>query len=334
MSRVKKSFTVPPFWHTQKTRTLYPEDVTRENESFINEIISDKYNNSVSPLRSEPLERSQWTPKSERCGVIAKKIGVYPLWKKDGTRILTTLLQVSDNHVIKYIPPEECEKRNYFRKSFQTYHTGTLIVGADQSNPREFTKEYSSLFAEAGVLPKKRLTKFRVTPDAVLAPGTPLYASHYRPGDYVDVAAKTIDRGFQGVMKRWGFHGGPASHGTTKSHRRPGNTGGGGEKARIWPGKKLPGHMGNIHRILKGLKVWRVNTKHNVIWVSGPNVPGSTGSYVLIYDCSLPTRQVTEENHPHFPTFFQDEEEDLPENLYDEKLHDFSMPSISFAEGK
>jgi len=334
MSRYKRRFTTPPFWQAQKTRTHYPENVTSENESFVSEFISDKYKSPVSPLRSEPLERCQWTPKSKRCGTIARKIGIYPMWKKDGTKIFTTLLQVSDNHVIKYVPPEECQKRNIFHKSFQRYRKGMLIVGADQADPREFTKEYWSLFAEAGVLPKKRMTKFKVSSDAVLAPGTPLYASHFRPGDYVDISGKTIDRGYQGVMQRWGFKGGPASHGNTKNHRRPGNTGGGGEKARIWPGKKLPGHMGNEFRTLRGLKIWRVNTKYNVIWVSGLNVPGSTGSYVTIYDCALPTRKFSEDNHPHFPTFFQDEQEDLPEELYDDSLHAFSTPSITFADAK
>lgn len=55
----------------------------------------------------------------------------------------------------------------------------------------------------------------------------------------------SIDRGFQGVIKRWGFKGMPASHGVTKTHRRPGNIGAGGNKARVWPGTKMPGHMGN-----------------------------------------------------------------------------------------
>lgn len=64
-----------------------------------------------------------------------------------------------------------------------------------------------------------------------------------------------IDRGFQGVMKRWGFKGMPASHGVTKTHRRPGNIGSGGTKARVMPGTKLPGHMGNRWRIQKGVQV-------------------------------------------------------------------------------
>lgn len=64
-----------------------------------------------------------------------------------------------------------------------------------------------------------------------------------------------IDRGFQGVMKRWGFSGMPATHGVTKTHRRPGNIGSGGTKARVMPGTKLPGHMGNRYRILRGCRV-------------------------------------------------------------------------------
>lgn len=64
-----------------------------------------------------------------------------------------------------------------------------------------------------------------------------------------------IDRGFQGVMKRWGFKGMPATHGVTKTHRRPGNIGSGGGKARVMPGTKMPGHMGNRWRVLRGVRV-------------------------------------------------------------------------------
>ncbi|XP_069194806.1 large ribosomal subunit protein uL3m isoform X2 [Procambarus clarkii] len=284
MSRVKRRHTVPPFWLPKATRVMYPEELTSENEAFVSEVIADQYS---SPLKTDPWERGVWTPKSLRCGVIARKLGIYPLWTKDGTRHLTTLLQVS--------------------------------------------KEYFNMFSDAGILPKKKISKFIITPDAKLAPGTPLYASHFKPGHYVDVAGITIDRGFQGVMKRWGFHGMPASHGVTKSHRRGGNIGSGGEKARVLPGQKMPGHMGRERRILKALKIWRINTHYNVMWVQGPAVPGATGSYVFIYDTIIPTRRHTTENPPPFPTFFQDEQE-IEEELYDEMLHVFSQPSISFAE--
>lgn len=121
-----------------------------------------------------------------------------------------------------------------------------------------------------------------------------------------------IDYGFQGVVKRWGFKGGPASHGATKFHRRGGSIGTGRDKARVWPGQKMPGHMGSEKRFCRGLKVkpWidlilelitiqffkysfkqivRINMKYNVIYVKG-TVPGATNSVVQIFDTLLPRR--------------------------------------------
>lgn len=78
-------------------------------------------------------------------------------------------------------------------------------------------------------------------------------------------------------------------------------------------------------------QIWRVNTLHNVLWVQGPAVPGGVGSYVYIYDSILPHRKPTSKRHPPFPTFFQDEQ-DIEEELYDNELHSFNLPSIQFAE--
>lgn len=157
---------------------------------------------------------------------------------------------------MKYIPPEEYhppEKRP--RRLRYKGKMGCLVVGAVNSDPQLYTKEYCGLFNESGVMPKKVLTRFPINPEAAIQPGTPLYASHFSVGDKVDIKGMAIYRGFQGVMKRWGFKGGRATHGTTKNHRRPGNIGGGGEKARVWPGKKLPGHMGGRLRKIRSLTV-------------------------------------------------------------------------------
>jgi len=105
-------------------------------------------------------------------------------------------------------------------------------------------------------------------------------------------------------MKRWNFKGMPASHGVTKTHRRPGNIGSGGQKARVMPGTKLPGHMGNRYRINRGLKIWRINTKYNVMWVSGLSIPGETNGIVYVFDTMLPLRKP--ESPPPFPTNFDD----------------------------
>lgn len=132
-------------------------------------------------------------------------------------------------------------------------------------------------------------------------------------------------------MKRHGFKGMPASHGVTKTHRRGGNIGGGGEKGRVWPGTKMPGHMGNRYRFARALKIWRINTKNNVLYVSGQGIPGETNSIVYIYDSKVRSRLPTEP--VPFPSYFGGEE-DLADNFFDKDVHEFSEPSIVFQEVK
>lgn len=136
-----------------------------------------------------------------------------------------------------------------------------------------------------------------------------------------------IDRGFQGVMKRWGFKGMPASHGVTKTHRRPGNVGSGGEKARIWPGQKMPGHMGNRYRINRGLKIWRINTKNNVMWVSGLSIPGETNSMVYIFDTALPLKRKI--ISPALPTFLGELDPNVTD-IWSEDCHNFKDGTIFY----
>ncbi|KAL3281390.1 hypothetical protein HHI36_004600 [Cryptolaemus montrouzieri] len=312
-----------PTWFTKKHRSLEPNFLTHENREFLSEIIQDRYNH----IRPESVINTniEWNPKLKRSGLIGRKIGVYPLWLKNGRKIATTLIQVLDNHVIKYIPPEE---HNPPRKRVKQIinKKGCLLIGAEAADPSLFTKEYCGLFKNSGVIPKKILGRFLISPEGILPPGTLLNAMHFPVGHYVDVRGRTIDRGFQGVMKRHGFKGMPASHGVTKTHRRGGNIGGGGEKGRVWPGTKMPGHMGNRFRIAKGLKIWRINTKYNVLWVSGQAIPGDCNSVVYIYDSCLPTRK-PKEPIP-FPTYLLEDE--LPEDIYDKELHCFDEPSIIF----
>lgn len=95
-------------------------------------------------------------------------------------------------------------------------------------------------------------------------------------------------RGFHGVMKRWGFSGMPSDRlGTTKSHRRPGCIGSGRDKGRVWPGQKLPGHIGGDFRVMPGLQVLRINHRHNVLYVTGQAVPGEPGEFVKVYDTKV-----------------------------------------------
>lgn len=321
-----------PGWLPKPDRVLHSEHLTTENKQFIQEVVQSKYTiPKSSPLKMEPIEPTvEWKASFHRTGLIAKKIGIYPMWLKNGKKITTTLLQIVDNQVIKYIPPEEFDpvkKKPRIPKN----RMGSLVVGAESTDPQMFRKEYYNLFKDSGVMPKRTLMRFMISPEAALQPGTPLYATHFRPDDIIDIRGKTIDRGFQGVMKRWGFKGMPASHGVTKTHRRPGNIGSGGKMARVMPGTKLPGHMGNRWRIIRGYRILRINTKYNVIWVMGHNVPGETNSFCYLYDTLLPLRKL--KTAPHFPTYFPElNKEQMPENMYADDVHPFKEPTIKFSE--
>lgn len=215
-----------------------------------------------------------------------------------------------------------------------------MTVGAVDRNPTFLTDSYRRQFEKAGVPYKEHLASFMVTEDALVPAGTKLDVRHFQVGQFVRVAGKTIDWGFQGVMHRWGMKGQPKKH-TTKSHRRVGSIGSTGD-ARVWPGKRLPGHMGYEWKGTSGLEVLRINPRAQVLYVKGCT-PGDQGELLLINDCYTEGKRV---ESPPFPTFVPGPEDDAlledPEaegvealtsqDLYHPKLFRFSQPSIVFTE--
>ncbi|CAH1779915.1 unnamed protein product, partial [Owenia fusiformis] len=323
-----------PFWARKKTKLL-DFDLTKENRNFVQEVAEEKYvKQMASPLREPPWERHPWTlrPTTLRAGVLGIKLGVLPQWTVEGKKIYVTLYQVLDNHVIRYTPPEEYIHTKGWKPKWKRPY-GSLVVGALSVNPTMYSKPYNNLFLESGVPPKRKMTRFLVTPNAAIQPGTPLDVRHFRLGQYVDVQAKTIGHGFQGVMKRWGMKGGPASHGSTKFHRKMGATGGGGDKAAIWKGKKMPGHMGMDWNTNKGNMIVRINYKYNILYVTGSGMPGPNLCYSRIYDSQLPTRKGELENSdskPLMPTYYPEDGDEFPEEVFHPSLHQFTEPSVIF----
>ncbi|KAI6176756.1 39S ribosomal protein L3, mitochondrial [Aphelenchoides bicaudatus] len=161
---------------------------------------------------------------------------------------------------------------------------------------------------------------------------------HFQVGQYVAVSGKTIDWGFQGGVHRWGMRGMPKL-GTTKSHRRIGSVGSTGD-ASVWPGKKMPGHMGYEWRTAYGLEVLRINPLKQVIYVRG-TTSGDIGELLLIKDCLTGKKAV---KNPPFPTYVLAEGDVLPDrgdvsladitrhDIYSEKMFQFNSPSIVFTE--
>uniref|UniRef100_UPI00398E7A4D large ribosomal subunit protein uL3m isoform X2 n=1 Tax=Pristiophorus japonicus TaxID=55135 RepID=UPI00398E7A4D len=281
------------FVRTNSESTWWHEHLSDENIHHLRKLVPEEYKfltaSKSCPLKDEPWPRLPWEPGTHRVGLVATKLGMMPLWTKAGEKHAVTLLQVQDCHVVSCTSKEQYDGKR-----------PALVVGGKNTSPFNKPESVMEKYRLAGIPAKRKITVFRVSENAIIKPGTPLYAAHFRPGQYVDVTAKTIGKGFQGVMKRWGFKGQPATHGQTKTHRRPGASGPGG--------------------------VWRINTKENILYVHG-SVPGHKNCLVKVSDTSLPTHQEDNKNPP-FPTYFADGNEELPDDLFDDEMFQFTEPSL------
>jgi large subunit ribosomal protein L3 len=205
-----------------------------------------------------------------RTGLIAKKLGMTNVYNDAGEQACVTVLQVENCQVVAQ---KTKDKDGYT----------ALQLGVGVAKAKNVSKALRGHFAKAKVEPKRKLVEFRVAENALVEPGSELVASHFVPGQFVDVTGRTIGRGFAGAMKRWNFSGLEASHGVSVSHRAHGSTGQRQDPGKVFKGKKMAGHMGDRQRTVQNLKVVLVDDAQGIIMVSG-NVPGSEGSYVLVKD--------------------------------------------------
>ncbi|EGT52039.1 hypothetical protein CAEBREN_16123 [Caenorhabditis brenneri] len=283
---------------------------------------------------------------SRRVGLVVRKIGMLPQWTNEGTRILCTVLEVNENHVVSITSPEMWYKSSAVgkRKAFNRHGPmWRVTVGAGNDDPTKYTLAYRRQFAKAGIPTKEKLGCFLVTEDALPTAGQALDARHFGVGQYITATGKTIDWGFQGGMHRWGMRGQPTRR-TTKSHRRIGSVGSVGD-ARIWPGKRMPGHMGYEWRTVSGLEIVRINVDKQVIYVKG-SVPGDIGETLLLKDCLQEEKRLKSGPMPTWAPSLEtiDEEQEtepeegvVPKSLlfnekFSPKLFRFTSPSIVFTD--
>ncbi|KAG0222840.1 54S ribosomal protein L9, mitochondrial [Actinomortierella wolfii] len=212
----------------------------------------------------------KWTPNSVRTGVIARKKGMTAMWDEWGVRIPVTVLQLEQCQVVSVLTEE---KDGYT----------ALQIGSSNKSRKNVSKPLQGHFDAAGVEPKRKLFEFRVTPDAVLPVGTELVASHFVPGQFVDCSAPTMGKGFQGAMKRHGFGGQPASHGTSVTHRSLGSVGQRKDPGKVFKGKKMAGRMGGDQATVQNLKVMKIDNALNLIYVKGA-VPGVDDQFIKVKD--------------------------------------------------
>jgi large subunit ribosomal protein L3 len=136
-------------------------------------------------------------------------------------------------------------------------------------------------FKKAGVEPRKVVMEFRIDSAGEYQAGQEITADMFSPGDFVDVAGVSKGKGFTGVVKRWGFAGGPGSHGSHKWNRRPGSIGASATPSRVLKGMKMAGHAGARRVSIQSLKVVRVDKEKNLLLVKGA-VAGASGGYLVI----------------------------------------------------
>ena len=201
-------------------------------------------------------------------GLIGKKIGMTRIFNEDGAAVSVTVVEAGPCPVLQI-------------KSEETDGYSAVQLGFGAKKDKRASRAEKGHAGKAGVEAAPRIVReVPVAEGDELEVGQSLTVEVFEAGDKVKVTGVSKGRGFQGVVKRWGFAGRPASHGHPMS-RTPGSMGPGTDPSRVIKGKKLPGRMGGKRVTLGSVKVVRVDAERNLLFVKG-GVPGSRNSYLLI----------------------------------------------------
>lgn len=203
-------------------------------------------------------------------GLIGRKVGMTRIFGEEGESTPVTVVEVEPNRVTQI-------------KTAETDGYSALQVTVGTRRASRVTEPMRGHFAKAGTEAGRGCWEFRMDDEAVsqYSAGTTLTVDLFKVGERVDVRGTTIGRGFAGVMRRHGFRGGRATHGNSKAHRKPGSIGQNQDPGRVFKGKKMAGHMGNVLRTQQNLAIHGIDMDRNLILIRG-SVPGPRGRDVLI----------------------------------------------------
>jgi large subunit ribosomal protein L3 len=203
-------------------------------------------------------------------GLIGRKVGMTQVFGDDGNLVPVTVVQLGPNTVVGI-------------RSKASHGYDALQLGFEPRK-KNVTKAMAGVYKKAGIeRPMRIMREVRLQKSENLAPysvGQSLDASMFAPGELVDVVGVTKGKGFQGGVKRHGWYGGDATHGSM-FHRAPGSIGASSDPSRVWPGHKLPGRMGGDRRTVLNLPVVRVLPEQHLILLRGA-VPGARGGVVMV----------------------------------------------------
>lgn len=203
-------------------------------------------------------------------GLVGRKVGMTRVFAEDGRSIPVTVLDVSNNRVTQIKTPET-----------DGYAAVQLAFGSRRAS--RVNKPLAGHCAKAGVEAGRLMKEFSVEAEqlASLKPGDAVNVDIFAVGQMVDVTGTSIGKGFAGTIKRHNFSSGRASHGNSISHNTPGSIGMAQDPGRVFPGKRMSGHMGAVTSTTQGLEVVRVDVERQLLLVKGA-VPGSKGGDVFV----------------------------------------------------
>ena len=203
-------------------------------------------------------------------GLVGRKVGMTRIFTDDGVSVPVTVLDVSNNRVAQIKTPEN-----------DGY--AAIQVAFGKRRPSRVTKPLAGHLAKAGVEAGNLLKEFAVSAAelSTLKPGDQIGVSIFAVGQKVDVTGQSIGKGFQGGIKRHHFSSQRATHGNSVSHNAPGSIGMNQDPGRVFPGKRMAGHLGDVKRTQQNLEVIRVDVERQLLLVKGA-VPGSKGSDLVV----------------------------------------------------
>ena len=200
-------------------------------------------------------------------GLLGRKVGMTQFFDERGEAIPVTIIEAG--------PCTVTELRSTQRDGYTA-----VQLGFGTNKESRFTRPALGQFKKRNLPPSRHLREFRVESIEGLAVGQSLDVSIFEKGRHVDVQGVTKGRGFAGVVKRYGFSAGHASHGPTAG-KQPGSIGASAYPSRVVKGKRLPGHMGNVNLTIKNLEVVAIDPEQNMLMVRGA-VPGPTNGLVVV----------------------------------------------------
>jgi large subunit ribosomal protein L3 len=203
-------------------------------------------------------------------GLVGRKIGMTRLFTDDGDAVPVTVVDVSDNRVTQIKTPES-----------DGYTAVQVTFGKRRAN--RVTRPMAGHFAKAGIEAGSVLKEFTVTAEqaAALKPGATIGVDIFSVGQKVDVSGATLGKGFAGVIKRHNFSSNRASHGNSVSHNKPGSTGQNQSPSKVFPGKRMAGHLGDVRSSVQNLEIIRIDAQRQLLMIRG-SLPGSKGGNVVV----------------------------------------------------